>query len=154
MAACPWINRMALTISHGRTLNRELEERVQVHPDKPFLIFQPVDGAPLTLTYADFAAQVNRTANALLSLDVRAADKLLVVLANCPEFLLLWFAAARIGAVIVPVNPLSSDAELQYLASHSEAVLVVVHGADIQRAERLGLRHLVVSDRAVGDAEA
>ena len=145
---------MALTISHGRTLNRELEERVQVHPDKPFLIFQPVDGAPLTLTYADFAAQVNRTSNALLSLDVRTADKLLVVLANCPEFLLLWFAAARIGAVIVPVNPLSSDAELQYLAWHSEAVAVVVHASELARGERLGLRQVLVCGNAVGQAQS
>jgi acyl-coenzyme A synthetase/AMP-(fatty) acid ligase len=126
---------MALTISHGRTLDRELEERVQLHPHKPFLIFQSVDGTPLTLTYAEFAAQVNRTANALLSLDVRAGDKLLLVLANCPEFLLLWFAAARIGAVMVPVNPLSSDTELEYLASHSEAVLAVVHASDIARGK-------------------
>ena len=89
MAACSWIDWMTLTISHRRTLNRELEERAQLHPDKPFLIFQPVDDAPLTFSYADFAAQVNRTANALLSLDVRPTDKLLLVLANCPEFLLL-----------------------------------------------------------------
>jgi hypothetical protein len=31
---------MALTIAHGRTLERELEDRIQVHPDKPWLIFQ------------------------------------------------------------------------------------------------------------------
>src|SRR5207302_59458 len=83
-----------LTISYRRTLNRELEERAQLHPDKPFLIFQPVDDAPLTFSYADFAAQVNRTANALLSLDVRPTDKLLLVLANCPEVLLLWLDVA------------------------------------------------------------
>ena len=154
MAACAWIDWMTLTISHRRTLNRELEERAQLHPDKPFLIFQPVDDAPLTFSYADFAAQVNRTANALLSLDVRPTDKLLLVLANCPEFLLLWFAAARIGAVIVPVNPLSSDAELQYLASHSEAMLVVVHTADLARGERLGPRHVVVCGKAVGQARS
>ena len=135
---------MALTIAHERTLNRELDERVQLHPDKPWLIFQPIEGEQLTLSYAEFAAQVNRTANALLSLEVRPGDKLLMVLVNCPEFLLLWFAAARIGAVIVPVNPLSSDDELEYLASHSEAVLVVVHAADIGRGQRLGLRHVLV----------
>src|SRR5918911_2812915 len=135
---------MALTIGHRRTLTRELDERAQQHPDKPFLIFQPVEGAPVSLTYADFAAQVNRTANALLALDVRAGDKLLLVLANCPEFLLLWFGAARIGAVIVPVNPASSDPELEYLASHSEAVLVVVPAAELARAERLGVRAVLV----------
>src|SRR5919199_5835093 len=143
---------MAFSIGHRRTLNRELDERAQQPPDKPFLIFQPVAGAPVSLTYAGFAAQVNRTANALLALDVRAGDKLLLVLGNCPEFLLVWFGAARIGAVIVPVNPLSSDAELEYLAAHSEAVLVVVPAAEVAPAERLGLRSLVVRGAAVGEA--
>src|SRR5918911_5290717 len=101
---------MALTIAHRRTLNRELEQWVQLHPDKPWLIFQPVEGAPLTLTYARFAEQVEQTANALLGMGIRRGDKLLLILGNCPEFLLLWFGAARIGALIVPVNPLSSDA--------------------------------------------
>src|SRR5919201_990481 len=72
---------MVLTIAHQRTLDRELDERVRRHPDKPWLVFQPVDGEPLTLSYAEFAAQVNRTANALLSLDVRPGDTLLLVLA-------------------------------------------------------------------------
>jgi carnitine-CoA ligase len=135
---------MALTIAHDRTLNRELDQWVQLQPDKPWVIFQPIDGEPLTLSYADFAEQVNRTANVLLSLDVHPGDKLLMVLANCPEFLVLWFAAARIGAVIVPVNPLSSDDELDYLATHSEAVLVAVHATDVARGQRLGLRHLLV----------
>src|SRR5918911_4339798 len=129
---------MALTIGHRRTLTREVDERAKHPPEKPFLIFQPVEGAPVSLTYADFAARVNRTANALLALDVRAGDKLLLMLANCPEFLWLWFGAARMGAVIVPVNPLSSDAELEYLAAHSEAVLLVVPAAELARGERLG----------------
>ncbi len=135
---------MALTIAHRRTLNRELQQWVQLHPDKPWLIFQPVEGAPLTLTYARFAEQVEQTANALLGMGIRRGDKLLLILGNCPEFLLLWFGAARIGAVIVPVNPLSSDAELDYLASHSEAVLVAVHASDVGRGERLSLRHVLV----------
>ena len=145
---------MDLTIAHQRTLDRELDERARLHPDKSWLIFQPVDGEPLTLSYAEFAAQVNRTANALLSLDVRPGDKLLLVLANCPEFLSLWFAAARIGAVIVPVNPLSSDDELQYLASHSEAVLAVARAADAVRGRRLGLRRVLVCDADADDPDS
>ncbi len=141
---------MALTISHGRTLNRELDERVQLHPAKPCLVFQPVDGEPRTLGYAEFGAQVHRTANALLGLGVRRGDRLLLLLANCPEFLLLWFGAARMGAVIVPVNPLSSDAELAYLASHSEAVLVAVQPADVDRGNQLGLRHMIVCGPPTG----
>ena len=135
---------MALTITHARTLNSELDERVRLQPDKTWLVFQPVEGEPLTLTYAQFAEHVNRTANALLRQDIRPSDRLLLILPNCPEFLYLWFAAARIGAVIVPVNPLSSDSELDYLAKHSEAVLVAVHASGVDRGFRLGLRHVLV----------
>src|SRR5437868_374945 len=134
----------ALSIAHGRTLIRELEARAAQHPDKPWLIFQPVDGEPLTLTYTEFVEKVNRTASVLRGCGVGSGDKLLLLLSNCPEFLFLWFGAARIGAVIVPVNPVSSDAELDYLASHSEAVLIAVHAADIARAERLRLRRIVI----------
>jgi crotonobetaine/carnitine-CoA ligase len=122
---------MALTIAHRRTLNRELEQRVQRQPDKPWLIFQPVERAPWTLTSAQFAELVEQTATALLGMGIRRGHKLLLVLGNCPEFRLLWFGAARMGALIVPVNPLSSDAELDYLASHSEAVLLAAPGEGV-----------------------
>jgi crotonobetaine/carnitine-CoA ligase len=138
-----------LTIAHARTLNWELDRRVQQHPDKSWLIFQPIDGEALTLTYAEFAEQVNRAANALMRLGVGAGDKLLLVLGNCPDFLYLWFGAARIGAVSVPVNPLSSEAELDYLAAHSQAVLVAVHAHEVARGERLNLQHVL----SCGDAD-
>jgi crotonobetaine/carnitine-CoA ligase len=142
---------VVLTIANGRTLNRELEERTQLHPDKPWLIFQPVDGTSSTLTYAQFVEKVKRTATALVSIGVRPGDRLLLVLGNCPEFLYLWFGAARIGAVIVPVNPLSSDSELDYLAQHSEAVVVAVQRSDVIRGARLGLQHLLVCGDDVDD---
>jgi crotonobetaine/carnitine-CoA ligase len=128
-----------LTIAHRRTLDRELEARATHQPDKPWLIFQPVDGTPLTLTYAEFAERIDRTAAVLLEMGIKRGDKLLLILSNCPEFLYLWFGAARIGAVIVPVNPASSDSELEYLASHSECVLVAVHASAPQRGTSLGI---------------
>src|SRR5207302_11475432 len=71
-----------------------------------------------------------------------------------PEFLYLWFGAARIGAVIVPANPLSSEAELQFLASHSEAALVAVHASEVERGERLGLRHVLLCGVGVADSRS
>jgi crotonobetaine/carnitine-CoA ligase len=142
---------VVLTIANGRTLNREVDERVQLHPDKPWLIFQPVERSSSTLTYAQFAEKVNRTANALLALGLHPGDKLLLILGNCPEFLYLWFGAARMGAIIVPVNTLASDAELDYLAAHSEAALVAVHASDVARGERLCLRHVLICGDDVHD---
>lgn len=122
-----------------------------LHPDKSWLIFHPVEGTPSTITYAQFVERVNRTANVLGALGVRPGDKLLLILGNCPEFLYLWFGAARMGAIIVTVNPLASDAELDYLAAHSEAVLVAVHASDVARGERLRLRHLLICGNNLED---
>ena len=54
----------------------------------------------------------------------------------------------------MPVNPLSSDDELQYLASHSEAVLAVARAADAARGRRLGLRRVLVCGADADDPDS
>ena len=68
---------------------------------------------------------MNRTANGLLQLGVKKGDKVNVHMTNRPEFLFIWFATAKIGAVMVPTNPLSPPDELSYPVRHSESVVSV-----------------------------
>ena len=128
---------MTLSIASGRTLSGELAARVRAQPERTWLIFEAVDGAVRTYSYAEFQRQVERTARALADLGVQPGERVLLHLTNCPEFLLLWFGAARLGAAIVPTNVLSSDAELEYLCQHSESVLVVVGPGLETRGEKL-----------------
>lgn len=107
-----------------RTLREILEYRAQTVPEQPFVTFDDVDGGETRYSYADFDRRVNRTAHMLRSLDVGAGDKINLHLGNCVEFLLLWFAAAKIGAVIMPTNVAASADELQYLIDHSECRLM------------------------------
>ena len=65
------------------------------------------------------------TANGLLDLGVTKGDRINLHLTNCPEFLFFWFAIAKIGAVMVPTNPLSPLDELTYPAKHSESKVSV-----------------------------
>ena len=53
---------------------------------------------------------------------VRAGDRVLIHLENCPEFLLAWFGGAALGAVAVTTNARSAADELRYYASDSELV--------------------------------
>ncbi|HEX2277986.1 MAG TPA: class I adenylate-forming enzyme family protein, partial [Candidatus Tectomicrobia bacterium] len=125
------------SIAHGRTLRGELERQTQLQGDKTWLIFERVSGDTRAWTYRQFRDAVYQAAHLLQEAGVGPGDKLLLHLTNCPEFLILWFAAASIGAVIVPTNPLAAPAELEYLCEHSEAVLVVVGADALDRANHL-----------------
>ncbi|MFQ6021898.1 MAG: class I adenylate-forming enzyme family protein [Acidiferrobacterales bacterium] len=108
----------------NRTLRDLLEYRASRTPERPFVIFDDLAGTVTRLSYAEFDQQVNRAANMLVALGVGHGDKLNLHLPNCLEFLLLWFGAAKIGAVIMPTNILSPAAELEYLVNHSESRLI------------------------------
>lgn len=86
---------------------------------RPFLLFERAPGVVETTTWPELDARVGATAAALHGLGVRAGDRFHVHLANQPDFYDLWFAAARLGAAIVPSNPLSTADELRYQIEHA-----------------------------------
>ncbi len=112
------------TIVGDRTVRDLLEHRAHTTPDRTFIVFDDLAGNVVQLSYAQFDERVNRAANLLLALGIASGDKVNLHLRNCLEFLFLWFAAAKIGAVIMPTNILSSAAELEYLLNHSESRLI------------------------------
>src|SRR3954464_13156378 len=78
-----------------------------------------------TITYRELVSDVDRFAGSLRRLGVQAGDRVAIVLPNCPQFVVALFAAARIGAVAVPCNPLATVAELRdQMAMVDPAVLV------------------------------
>lgn len=89
-------------------------------PDAPFLVTEAG-----TTSYRGMDARATRTAGALARLGVRQGDRFGVHLTNHAEFFDLWFAAARLGATVVPTNPLASVDELAYLVDHAECRVVV-----------------------------
>ncbi|MBM0259638.1 AMP-binding protein, partial [Micromonospora sp. 4G55] len=65
-----------------------------------------------TTTYAQLDAQVARAAEALRRLGVGAGDRVALVLPNCPQHVIAFYAALRLGAVVVEHNPLYTPQEL------------------------------------------
>ncbi|MER6596478.1 AMP-binding protein, partial [Micromonospora purpureochromogenes] len=79
-----------------------------------------------TTTYAELDAQVARAAEALRRLGVAAGDRVALVLPNCPQHVIAFYAALRLGAVVVEHNPLYTPQELAHqLADHGARVAVV-----------------------------
>ncbi len=78
------------------------------------------------LTYLDLHVRSNRIAANLLALGYRKGAHLAVMLPNGPESVLVWFAIAKIGAVIVPVNTAYGGRELDYLLNQSDAQGLII----------------------------
>ncbi len=81
------------------------------------------------LSYGAFNEDVNRLANALLAAGIGKDDKVATVLPNGLELLGLYWAVAKIGAVVVPMSPLLQAKGLAKLLSDSDSVMVVVDPA-------------------------
>ncbi len=94
-------------------------------PDATFLVFERSPGDVETTTYAGQLARATRTAGALRRHGVGRGDRFGVHLSNCPDFYDLWFAAALLGAAVVPSNPLSTADELAYTVQHAGCRVVV-----------------------------
>ncbi len=78
-------------------------------------------------TYADFDAEVNRRANALIRLGIRKGDRVALMSTNTDDFAFVVYAAFRIGAIFVPVNPRMAAPEVTYLLDDSGAGAFIYH---------------------------
>ena len=79
-----------------------------------------------TTTYAQLGDQVGRAASALHDLGVKAGDRVALVLPNCPQHVVAFYAVLRLGAVVVEHNPLYTPEELEVqLADHGARVAIV-----------------------------
>ncbi|NHM31969.1 acyl-CoA synthetase [Neobacillus terrae] len=78
-----------------------------------------------TYTYGEFNTSVNRLAHGLISLGVKKGEKVALFMKNSDHFMISFFAAAKIGAVVVPVNFRLAANEVQYIFSQSDTILVI-----------------------------
>ena len=76
------------------------------------------------LNFRELNSRVNLAANALLSAGLRKGEKMATVLPNCEELMLLYWAAAKTGIVIVPSSPLLQAHGLATLLNDSDTVIV------------------------------
>jgi long-chain acyl-CoA synthetase len=83
----------------------------------------------VALTYDGLLQAVELMARRLLAAGVTASSTIAVLCENRPEVMVAYYAAARLGAVFVPVNPILSAPEVAHIVHHSDAC-ILVHDAD------------------------
>ncbi len=78
------------------------------------------------ISYLELQSMVNRIASALADLGTKKGDRVALILPNCPEFVIGYFAALKIGAIVVPTNPTYSNREMEFQLKDCGAETAVI----------------------------
>ncbi|HZQ84798.1 MAG TPA: AMP-binding protein [Acidimicrobiales bacterium] len=106
----------------GRTIGADLERTAQRLPGHEALVDVPTGRR---WTYAELDTDVDRVATALLRAGVAKGDRVGIWSPNCAEWALVQYATAKIGAVLVNINPAYRAHELQYVLRQSSVRMLV-----------------------------
>lgn len=111
-----------------RTVGCILEHKARIIGEKIFLLH-----GDIKLTYREVNENSNKIANSLIEVGVKKGDKVCMIMANSVEFLYIWFALGKIGAVEVPINTALKGSLLRYIIENSEASVIVVDSDLVDR---------------------
>jgi fatty-acyl-CoA synthase len=110
----------------GEILRRQAADARRA--DKVAAIFEARDGRETRATYRDLNRRANRLANALLAEGVAKGDRVAVLGRNSLEYVVVYFALAKLGAVMVPVNFWYRAVELKYTIDQSGCSTLLIAG--------------------------
>src|SRR6478752_5052034 len=97
-----------------------IRESVEQYPDHVALEF-----FGRTTTYAELGAEIDRVAEGLRVIGVQPGDPVAIVLPNCPQHIVAFYAVLRLGAIVVEHNPLYTPRELRHQFEDHEANVVI-----------------------------
>jgi fatty-acyl-CoA synthase len=107
----------------GMTIGDKFDQTVATYPDNDALI---VRHQAIRWSYRELQQQVNRCARALLAIGISKGDRVAIWSPNNAQWTTLQFATAKIGAILVNINPAYRLHELDYALNHSTPRLLVI----------------------------
>ena len=100
-----------------KTIGDYFRDQVAIDPDHEFVVYPDRD---LRWTYAEFDERTDNLAKGLLAIGMKPGDHLGVWARNIPDWLTFMYATAKIGVVMVTVNPVYKSHELDYVLKQSD----------------------------------
>jgi fatty-acyl-CoA synthase len=106
----------------GETIGRNLDRAIAAHPDAEALVvpFQDV-----RMTYEEFGTAVEQLARALVGRGLRRGDRVGIWSPNCAEWVVVQYATAKAGLILVNLNPAYRTAELEYALRQSGCRMLI-----------------------------
>src|SRR5579872_1179454 len=106
----------------GQTIGANFDATVREHGERDALVDRP---AGRRWTYAQLKADVDALARGLLGLGIATGDRVGIWAPNCAEWVMTQYATAKIGAILVNINPAYRAYELDYVVRQSGMRLMV-----------------------------
>ena len=106
----------SLTPLIGETIGANFDRVVSAYPERDALV---VRGQDVRWSYAELAVRVDRVARALLAIGLQPGDRMGIWAPNCAEWLLIQYASAKAGVILVNINPAYQTSELEYVLNQS-----------------------------------
>ncbi|KAJ7294796.1 hypothetical protein O6H91_Y231900 [Diphasiastrum complanatum] len=123
------------------SLTEYLFERSSQFSEKPLMI----DGKTGSkYTYADVEASSRKVAAGLVKLGIEKGDVVMLLLPNCPEFVLVFLGVAARGAIATTANPFCTHREIAKQANASRAKLVITQSAYVDKLSELEDKKIIV----------
>jgi long-chain acyl-CoA synthetase len=99
------------------------------------------------MSYLELKDQINRFATALYDLGIRKGDTVALFLLNCPQFVIAYFGALRIGAVLTPISPVYVTPEVKHQLedSHAETIICLDILYDFIEKANVGLKRIILT---------
>ena len=108
-----------------RTLGNLLDLAVTLFGSKEALSFEGQ-----RWSFVELRAKVDIVARGLIGMGIKPGDKICLWMTNCPEWVFVFFAAARIGAVLVPINTRFRVTDMEYVLRQSDSsTLIMMDGS-------------------------
>jgi len=153
----PWLKHYEQNVPHqveppSLTLPDLLPAAAGRYPDRTAIVLAVAAAGRLfgyPISYARLYQDVIRFAASLQGLGVQKGDRVALFLPNCPQFAIAFLAAAQIGAIAVPFNPLYSARETEHQLKDCGAKVVIVLDRFLpiirQVRSRTELKHVIVT---------
>lgn len=89
------------------------------------------------ITYSEWDIAVNQLGANLIKSGVKKGDKFIIHMPNTKEFLYLYLASIRIGAIAIPINAKLTESEINYIIDHSDARFFATHELLFEQAKNV-----------------
>src|SRR5512135_2233425 len=117
-----YVHGSSLTALIGETIGANFDRIAATYPDRDAVIVRHQD---VRWTYSEFAGRVDALARGLIASGLQPGDRMGIWSPNCAEWLLVQYASAKAGVVLVNVNPAYRTSELEYVLKQSGCRMLV-----------------------------
>ncbi|WP_163182905.1 fatty acid--CoA ligase family protein [Neobacillus sedimentimangrovi] len=113
-------------------LSSQLRDTAKVSAEKVAYYFMGQSS-----TYAELDEAITKFASGLAKLGVKQGDHIALLLGNSPQFVISFYGALRLGATVIPVNPIYTVDEIEYILNNGDVKVVVGLDMMIPLAEKV-----------------